>query len=232
MLARKFNSEGINRCPTPCRARNATRCPRKVPSTYGPDGSPNGVWTTRSSRSSSSAMSYRPLPPMMPIVGVISRCRLMKMEVRLHWLHRAFSCRSPHVTSRYVWIVLEEDERVTLLDVAKQGLFRRQRLDRAQIESHDPRLGDVWRHRDHVGDENCVPATRLYPHALVVRRVTGRSLHANPGHDRLVFVDQHQHARFSERDEIRRQIAGAIPLVRMRCVLPLAPPHHVLCARE
>ena len=53
--------------PAPCRARNATRLPRSVPSTYGPDGSPNGVVSVTSSRSVTSAMSYRPLPPMMPI---------------------------------------------------------------------------------------------------------------------------------------------------------------------
>ena len=33
------------RWPAPCRARNATRLPRSVPITYGPDGSPNGVAT-------------------------------------------------------------------------------------------------------------------------------------------------------------------------------------------
>ena len=38
------------------------------PRTYGADGSPNGVATVRSSRSVSSAMSYRPEPPMMPMV--------------------------------------------------------------------------------------------------------------------------------------------------------------------
>ena len=68
MLARKFSSDGSSRWPAPWRARNATRLPRSVPMTYGPDGSPNGVATCRSSRSVSSAMSYRPLPPMMPML--------------------------------------------------------------------------------------------------------------------------------------------------------------------
>src|SRR4029077_13641409 len=68
MFARKFNSDGRIRCPTPCRARKATRLPRNVPSTYGPDGSPNGVERVLSSRSVSSAMSYSPLPPMIPIL--------------------------------------------------------------------------------------------------------------------------------------------------------------------
>ena len=67
MLARKFSSDGSSRCPAPCRARNATRFPRSVPSSTGPDGSPNGVVSVTSLRSVTSAMSYRPLPPMMPI---------------------------------------------------------------------------------------------------------------------------------------------------------------------
>src|SRR2546427_639388 len=37
---------------------------------YGPEGSPNGVSIFFSSRSVSSAMSYRPLPPMIPMVAV------------------------------------------------------------------------------------------------------------------------------------------------------------------
>src|SRR5262249_37066628 len=69
---RKFSSDGRMRCPTPCRARNATRLPRSVPITYGPEGSPNGVLTVFSWRSVTSAMSYRPLPPMMPIDGFMS----------------------------------------------------------------------------------------------------------------------------------------------------------------
>src|SRR4051812_18027652 len=60
------------RWPTPWRARKATRLPRSVPITYGPDGSPNGVAIRRSSRSVTSAMSYRPLPPMMPMVAFMS----------------------------------------------------------------------------------------------------------------------------------------------------------------
>ena len=38
MFARKFSSDGRMRWPAPCRARNATRLPRSVPITYGPDG--------------------------------------------------------------------------------------------------------------------------------------------------------------------------------------------------
>ena len=56
-LARKLSSLGMRRCPTPCRDKKATRRPRKVPVTYGPLGSPNGVDSLISSRSVSSSMS-------------------------------------------------------------------------------------------------------------------------------------------------------------------------------
>ena len=36
MFARKFSSDGSSRCPAPCRARNATRLPRSVPSDVRP----------------------------------------------------------------------------------------------------------------------------------------------------------------------------------------------------
>src|SRR5437588_1088221 len=70
MFARKLSSDGRIRWPAPCRARNATRWPRSVARMYAPEGSPNGVSIFFSSRSVSCAMSYRPLPPMIPMVAV------------------------------------------------------------------------------------------------------------------------------------------------------------------
>ena len=57
MFARKFSSPGRMRWPVPCRARNATRRPRRVAVTYGPDGGPNGVSSVTSCRSASPSMS-------------------------------------------------------------------------------------------------------------------------------------------------------------------------------
>src|SRR5581483_8139806 len=52
----------------------ATRLPASAPVMYGPDGGPNGVSIVTSRRSINSAMSYRPLPPMMPIcVSIVSK---------------------------------------------------------------------------------------------------------------------------------------------------------------
>src|SRR5581483_5205912 len=97
MFARKFSSDGRMRWPAPCRARNATRFPRSVAITYGPDGSPNGVAMVRSSRSVSSAMSYSPLPPMIPIVGC-----LVAIDALLQLDEHAAGARGVH----------ERDERV------------------------------------------------------------------------------------------------------------------------
>ena len=73
MLARKFSSDGSSRCPSPCRARKATRRPSRSPTTTGAEGSPNGVDTSTVSRFVSASMSYRPLPPMTPIRTADSR---------------------------------------------------------------------------------------------------------------------------------------------------------------
>src|SRR5688572_7710722 len=113
MLARKFSSDGSNRCPAPWRARNATRFPRSVPITYGPDGSPNGVVTACSRRSVTSAMSYRPLPPMMPIVTRSmhaprrSRPGFRSLQ---HLLDRPLAVHLADVAGEQVRIVLEQDQ--------------------------------------------------------------------------------------------------------------------------
>src|SRR6266704_1847756 len=68
MLARKFNSLGRIRWPLPCRARNATRFPSRVPRTNASEGVPNGVPMESSDRSAIPSISYNPLPPMTPIL--------------------------------------------------------------------------------------------------------------------------------------------------------------------
>src|SRR5690349_13777137 len=128
MLARKFSSDGSRRCPTPCRARNATRRPRSIPSTYGPEGSPNGVAIVRSSRSVNSAMSYRPLPPMMPICVVIGVDR-SSLVVR-HWspVDTARSVALAQIAGGNRRIVLEEHEHLVFDRFFHEPLLRRQRV--------------------------------------------------------------------------------------------------------
>src|SRR5438876_882221 len=131
VLARKFSSDGRILWPAPWRARNATRLPRSVPSRYGPDGSPNGVFSTLSSRSVSSAMSYNPLPPITPTWTDISLLVRLKPDttLKLDYVLRARSPRSgtgsrasrhrlhvlpavflANIPRRDLWIVFEHNE--------------------------------------------------------------------------------------------------------------------------
>src|SRR2546430_11986825 len=52
-------SDGDNRCPRPCRARNATLFPSRRPTIYASDGSPNGVVSRTSSCASNPGMADR-----------------------------------------------------------------------------------------------------------------------------------------------------------------------------
>src|SRR5580693_8415242 len=112
MFALKLSSDGSSRCPRPWRARNATRLPRSVPVTYGPEGTPNGVAIDRSSRSRSSAMSYSPLPPMMPIPMPLSLSGLMTSGRRRN--HPARPLLLSKVSRRNDGVVLEEHQDVLL----------------------------------------------------------------------------------------------------------------------
>src|SRR2546425_5943802 len=137
MFARKFSSDGRMRCPTPCRGRKATRLPRSVPITYGPDGSPNGVEIVWSSRSVSSAMSYRPLPPMMPIWTD------MHSPVAGGWWpqplapshHRTPSVLLLDPAGCHDRVVLEEHEQVARDRLFEKRLLRRQRVHWIQVVS-------------------------------------------------------------------------------------------------
>src|SRR6476619_269561 len=135
MLARKFSSDGSSRWPMPWRARKATRLPRSVPITYGPEGSPNGVSIVFSSRSVSSAMSYKPLPPMMPIpmliviVGAFSRTQRLTDLRR----NRALAVRFTDVAGSHLRVVFEEHQDVPLHGVADELRLRPERVHRIQI---------------------------------------------------------------------------------------------------
>src|SRR5512142_2862664 len=117
MFARKFNSDGMIVCPAPWRARNATCLPRSVPITYGPDGSPNGVEIRSSRRSVSSAISYRPLPPMIPIfVSIVSLVSAQRGD------DPPLTLLFPDVPRRDLRIVLEEHQDVLLDRVPDEPL--------------------------------------------------------------------------------------------------------------
>src|SRR6185312_6265996 len=168
MFARKFSSDGISVWPLPWRARNATRLPRSVPRRYGPDGGPNGVSTVRSLRSVSSAMSYRPLPPMIPI----SVCSFIG----------ALSLVLSYVARRDGGIMLEKHQRVLRHHVSEERLLRSQRVHGIQVVAHDPRVVEMRGRRQQIRREHRRPAAALDPDRLVVHAVAAGPLHAHARH--------------------------------------------------
>src|SRR3954470_2325334 len=179
ILARKFSSDGRMRWPRPCRARNATRRPRSIPVTYGPDGSPNGVAMVFSSRSVSSAMSYKPLPPMMPISMLmpdpdVYSPQTFQSESRFD---AALALFLADIAGGDARVVREEHQRAALHSLADQLFFRRQRVERIQIKAHDPRVRHMGRRRHQVGNVRRALAARFDRHDLVVHRVPAGAAH-------------------------------------------------------
>ena len=62
----------------------------------------------------------------------------------------------------------------------------------------------------------------------MVHRVAAGPPHLHARHDRLVVVDELQHAGVRERHVIIQQVAGAVTGVRMRRVFPLAASDDIL----
>src|SRR5450631_4208913 len=67
MLARYGTSPGVKTCPRPCRGKNATCCPRNMPTTIASLVGPKGVSMRCSTASVNSGMWYRPEPPITAI---------------------------------------------------------------------------------------------------------------------------------------------------------------------
>src|SRR5262245_17843150 len=159
MLARKLSSPGSRRWPIPCLARNTTRCPLSVANTKGADGLPNGVETSRSSRSVSSAMSYRPLPPMMPIRGAedIDRQDPTRSSAR-HGINPRPAGVLPYDAGGHDRIVLEEDNVLTSNRLGQELSLVGQRVHGIQVVAHDPRQIHVCDRWDEVRREDRGPA--------------------------------------------------------------------------
>src|SRR5687768_6581359 len=235
MLARKFSSDGESRCPAPCRARNATRFPRSVPIRYGPEGSPNGVVSATSLRSVTSAMSYRPLPPMIPI-WTCSMCRCgapsglspnstnypPPTTNRLqHLLHEPASVPVADVSGSDARIVLEENQVLALDRLSDEVPLERHRLHGEQVVSHDPGVLQVRRRRDQIRDEHGGLPARLDEDDLVLAGVAAGANHTDAGTYGFVPGEERHDAGVLQRHEIVLQVAGAVSIVWMRCVLPL-----------
>src|SRR5205814_1248820 len=109
---------------------NATRLPRSVPITYGPDGSPNGVAIVFSARPVTSPMSYRPLPPMMPIS-------------MLMWSTGRRNDPAPlislvNVAGHDGRIVLEENQSALRCRLFCELALRVERVHRIEVAAHHP----------------------------------------------------------------------------------------------
>ena len=148
------------------------------------------------------------------------------------WLILAFPFVLSDVRRRDRGIVLEEHERLFLGDVPEERFLGGQRVHGIEVVAHDPGQAEMRRRRHKLGREDRRLAAAFDVDHLMVHAVSARALHAHAGHDRLVIVDELQDAGVGERDEVVGNVAGAIPLVRMRRVLPLTAPHDVLRARK
>src|SRR5436305_9988608 len=104
---------------------------------YGPDGVPKGVSTVRSLRSTSSAISYKPLPPTIPI--------------SIRSLIPSFSFVLSHVGRRHRGVVFEEYESVLLRHVCEERLLRGERVHWVQVVAHDPRIRQMGRRWHEIG---------------------------------------------------------------------------------
>src|SRR5918993_1334900 len=257
MFARKLSSDGMSRCPAPCLARNATRRPPSVPSTYGADGSPNGVLSVTSSRSVRSAMSYRPLPPMMPISTFISlRLRLVYSRPQTaglsrharppdcgmraavvpaasnHALHRYPSVSFPEIPCGDDRVVFEEHEIFAGYRFAQKRALELQRLHWEQVVPHDPRQRHVGNGRDEIGHEHGGLRARFDQQQLMMLRMSARAAHANARRDFSVLLDERQHPGQAEGYVVVVEVARPVALMRMHGVVPLSCADDVLRSRE
>jgi hypothetical protein len=129
-------------------------------------------------------------------------------------------------------IVLEQDHVFALDRFPDDGPLEGQRVHGIEVVAHDPRFVDVRRCRDHVGGEDGRLVARLQVDDLVAPRVTAGPSHAYARRNLAIAVEQVEHARTLQRQEVVLQVAGAVPLVRMRRVLPLLAAHDVTRVRE
>ena len=170
-------------------------------------------------------MSYRPLPPMMPISTFISlrlpdcllqaagytACRLRACPsceaTRLrgrHWCRPRQITRStfirPSLSLRYPAVTTgscSKNTRVLARDrFSEEGALELQRVHREQVCTHDPRERYMGDGRDQIGHERCGLPARLDQQHLVMPRVPARPAHADARRDFPVLLDQRQHPGF------------------------------------
>ena len=169
----------------------------------------------RSSRSVSSAMSYRPLPPMMPIAA-----RVMPAD-RLHISFAAgFSDDSPPPPRDRA---RRRPGYSRSTDFPQKSALEFERVHRIQVEAHDPRVGR--------GARSSASGRRRTPRSCLRIRCRRSDGHRcgrrcartrTPGIWRSSLAKEIHDAGLGQRRQVVRQVAGAVALVRMRGIVPFA----------
>src|SRR5450432_864769 len=207
MLARKFSSLGIRRCPRPWRARKATRFPSRVPTTNASLGSPKGVLTRSSRVLVRPGMEYRPLPPTMPISAMVPfgfvfvadfplafftfaiPCSPALLPVQIHRLDFDFAASFVERGRGDIWIMTEDDDPIFFDDLGNPLSFCFQRLQWIQVVSHDPWQGNMvtgWKQICNK-DEGLAAAGEFY--GLDTGVVTGDEFYGDTGEDLRGAID-------------------------------------------
>ncbi len=137
----------------------------------------------------------------------------------------------PEVAGGLLELVAEDGEPALFLDAVEEGALGFEGADDVEVVGHDEGQAEVHGGRDHVAEEHdVVPVAVFEHHRLVPRGVPGRGEHADAGRDLDLTVHAIEQARFCDGTEIFGEVAGAIALVRVRRVVPLARLDHVACA--
>src|SRR5439155_2881536 len=132
--------------------------------------------------------------------------------------------------TRHIGVVRKNHERALLQQLRQQALLVGERFHGVKVETHDPWVGEMKTHRDEVGDETGLLASRFDPDALHVSVVTGHHLNTNAGNDFALAV-QKLGLRLGGPKEVR-DVARAIPLRRTERMVPLPALHEVAGARK
>src|SRR6478735_8364839 len=143
-------------------------------------------------------MSYRPLPPMMPIVMdmCVVNCRVRRSgaSVADDRLDEPLAIRLADVSRRDVGIVLEEYQIFPLDRLADEGPLERERVHRIEVVAHHPGAVDVGGGRDEIGGEHGGTPFGLEVDDLVVHGVAAGADHAHPRYHLRVALMEIEHS--------------------------------------
>src|SRR3954462_15893515 len=165
------------------------------------------------------------MPMLMLIASLMSvaSCQLTVASLPLaNGLYVKAAALFSDVPCRNSGIVLEKDQVLAVDRFPHEGALEFESLHWIQVVGHDPGDVDVRGGRDQVRGEHGGPAARLYIDDVMVASVAAGAANADAWRDRVVSLDEVHDAGFEQRDVVLVEVAGAIALVGMRRVFPLA----------